>query len=307
MIFLEFEIRALPLGSTDNIHTLQGKIYIPKGEIKGIFHLVHGMTEYIDRYEHLMSFLAENGFVVCGFDNLGHGKTVRNDGELGFIAHRDGWKYLVHDCVSFGNAVKEMFPDKPLYLMGHSMGSFITRLAVAHSPELYSKYIICGTSGPNPLSGIGLLLAKLVKLFCGEKHYSKLINSLAFGSYNKKFDPDSEYEWLTKDRDVINRYAADKYCTFKFTVSAMIDLMKLLSNSNRNEWFKSVRKNLPILLISGEDDPVGNYGSGVTKVYDKLVKQDCNVKLKLYKNCRHEIHNDSCKDEMFKDILSFID
>lgn len=306
MIFLEFEIRALPLGSTDNIHTLQGKIYIPKGEIKGLFHLVHGMNEYIDRYDHLLSFLAENGYVAFGFDNLGHGRTARDDSELGYISHKDGWKYLVHDCIAFGKAVKEMFPDKPLILMGHSMGSFITRLAIAHNPDIYSKYIICGTSGPNPLSGIGLFLTRIIKLLRGEKHVSKTIHSLAFGSYNKRFEGDTVYEWLTKDRDVIARYTADKYCTFGFTVSAMTDLMKLLSNSNRKGWFKSVKKELPILLISGEEDPVGDYGAGVVKVYDRLKSENCNVSMKLYKNCRHEIHNDSCKDEMFDDILKFI-
>lgn len=303
---MEYEIRVLSIKSNDNIHTLAGKVYIPKGEIKGLLEVVHGMTEYIDRYDHLLSFLAQNGYVAFGFDNLGHGKTARNDSELGFIAHKDGWKYLVHDCVSYGKAVKEMFPDKPLYLMGHSMGSFITRLAVLHAPELYGKFIICGTSGPNPLSGIGLLLTKFMRLTKGEKHVSKTIHNIAFGSYNKRFDRITDYEWLTKNREVITQYANDKYCTFKFTVSAMTDLMKLLSKSNSRDWFNSISKQLPILLISGEDDPVGNYGKGVTTVCNRLKAQNCKVEMKLYKNCRHEIHNDSCKDEMFADILNFL-
>lgn len=303
---MEYEIRVLSINSTDNIHTLSGKLYIPKGEIKGLFHIVHGMTEYIDRYDHLLSFLAENGYVAFGFDNLGHGKTVRDDSELGFIAHKDGWKYLIHDCIAFGKAVMDLFPDKQLVLMGHSMGSFIARLAAIHTPEIYKGLIICGTSGPNPLSKIGLLLAKLIRLFYGEKHISKLIYSMAFGAYNKRFEPISEYEWLTKDREIINKYSNDKYCTFKFTVSAMTDLMQLLSNSNSTEWFKTLNKGMPVYLISGEDDPVGDYGNGVKAVCEKLKAEGCNVSLKLYKNCRHEIHNDSCKDEMFQDILNFL-
>ena len=303
---MDYEIRSLSITSTDNIHTLEGKIYIPKGEIKGLFHIVHGMTEYIDRYDRLFTFLAENGYVAFGFDNLGHGKTVKDETELGFIAHNNGWKYLVFDTIAYSKAVKEMFPSLPLILMGHSMGSFITRLAVEHCPEIYDKYIICGTAGPNPLARLGLWLANCVKLIKGEKYISAFVYSLAFGSYNKRFEPLSEYEWLTKDREVIEKYSNDKLCNFKFTVSAVIDLLKLLINCNRKKWFKNLRKDLPILIVSGEDDPVGNYSKGVKTVYNKLKANKCTVDLKIYKNCRHEIHNDSCKDEMFADILSFL-
>ena len=303
---MNYEIKALSVPSSDNIHTLSGKIFIPTGEIKGLFHIVHGMTEYIDRYNHLLGFLAENGYVAFGFDNLGHGKTARNQDELGFIAHKNGWKYLIHDVFAFAGAVKKLYPDKELILMGHSMGSFITRLAVVYNPNFYQKFIICGTSGPNPLSKIGLGLAKLMRLINGEKHISKTILNLAFGSYNKRFEGTTQYEWLTKDREIIDKYISDPFCTFKFTISAMIDLMTLLDASNGREWFEKIDKNLPIFIISGEDDPVGNYGKGVTEVYDKLKAQNADATLKLYKNCRHEIHNDSCKDEMFSDILNFI-
>ncbi len=304
---MDYEIRNMAIGSTDNIHTLEGKIFIPKGEIKGLFHIVHGMTEYIDRYDHLFSFLAENGYVVFGFDNLGHGKTAKDKTELGFIAHKNGWKYLVHDCIAYSKAVKEMFPGKPLTLMGHSMGSFITRLAVEHSGDTYDKYIICGSAGPSPLYKLGICLAKTVKLFCGQKHISKTLYKVAFGGYSKKFENETEFDWLTKDRNVINNYCNDQFCNYKFTISAIIDLLKLLSNSNRGAWFKNIKKDLPILIISGEEDPVGNYGKGVKKVHKKLQSNGCNAEIKLYKNCRHEIHNDSCKDEMFSDILSFLE
>lgn len=303
---MDYEIRALSVASTDNIHTLQGKIFIPKGEIKGLFHIVHGMTEYIDRYDHLMSFLAENGYACFGADNLGHGKTAKDQSELGFIAHNNGWKYLINDVVAFSNAVKQMFPDIPVTLMGHSMGSFIARLVCENYSDSYQKLIICGTSGPNPLSKIGMAFAKFKKFINGEKHVSKTIHNLAFGSYNKGFDGTSNYEWLTKDREIIEKYENDKFCTFKFTLSAMVDLMKLLSGCNRKKWFENISETLPIFLISGDKDPVGNYGEGVKKVYNSLKENGKNVKLKLYPDCRHEIHNDSCKEEMFEDILEFI-
>ena len=304
---MSFEIKTLEVKSTDNIHTLRGKIYVPNGEIKGLFHLVHGMTEYIDSYDHLFSFLAENGFVAFGYDHLGHGKTAESDDELGFIAHKVCWKYLVNDVVTFTKAVKKIYPDTPTVLMGHSMGSFIARLVSESYAAEYDKFIFCGTSGPNPASSAGLLLVKIIKAFKGEKHKSNLIQNIAFRSYNFGFQGDTPYEWLTNDREIINKYAADKYCTFRFTVSAMGDLMNLLSKCNRGAWFKSLDGTKPILLIAGDKDPVGNYGKGVKAVYEKLIKNGKKCDIKLYENCRHEIHNDICKDEMFSDILKFID
>ena len=303
---MSYEIKSIEVQSTDNIHTLKGLIYIPEGEIKGIFHLVHGMCEYIGRYAHIFAALAERGYVCCGYDNLGHGKTARDENELGFIAHRDGWKYLVRDVKAFEDAVKKIYPDIPLCLMGHSMGSFIARIAAENYGDGIEKFIICGTGGPNPAAPFGLLATDIMRLLIGEKHRSKLVNKLAFGAYNKRFEGDSEFEWITTDREVINKYAADKYCNFKFTVSAMHDLVKLNQLANRPAWFKNIRKDLPILLISGSDDPVGAYGKGVTRVYNKLKAAGVkDVTLKLYNGCRHEIHNDSCKNQVINDISEF--
>lgn len=305
---MSYEIKSIEIGSTDNIHTLKGLIYIPEGEIKGIFHIVHGMCEYINRYDHIFSAVAERGYVCCGYDNLGHGKTARDDVELGFIAHKNGWKYLVNDVKAFEDAVKKLYPDKPLYLMGHSMGSFISRIAAESYGGSIDKFIICGTGGPNPAAPAGLLITDIIKLFCGEKHRSELINKLAFGTYNKRFDGGTDFDWVTSDKDVVSKYAADKYCNFKFTASAMHDLVKLNYLANRASWFKNMPKDLPVLLISGNDDPVGSYGKGVIKVYERLCRAGLSdVTLKLYDNCRHEIHNDSCRADVIKDIISFIE
>lgn len=304
---MSYEIKKIEVLSTDNIHTLKGLIYIPDGQIKGIFHIVHGMCEYIERYSHVFSVLADEGYVLCGYDNLGHGKTARDDGELGFIAHKDGWKYLVNDVKAFEDAIKKLYPDKPLYLMGHSMGSFISRIAVENYGDGIEKFIICGTGGPNRAAPFGLLATDIIRILFGEKHKSNFVNKLAFGAYNKRFEGASDFEWITNDRDIITKYEADKYCNFKFSVSAMHDLVKLNQLSNRPAWFKSIRKDMPILIISGSDDPVGSYGNGVTKVYERLKAAGVrDVTLKLYKECRHEIHNDNCKDEVIKDIIEFI-
>lgn len=303
---MSFEIKEMTVSSTDNIHTLIGRIYIPECEVKGLIHIVHGMTEYIERYDSLMSSLAENGYVAFGFDNLGHGKTAKDDSELGFIANKNGWKYLVNDVEAFSLAVKRIYPDKPIYLMGHSMGSFIARLAAVSFNQLYDKLIICGTGGRNPFSGAGLIFIDILKALKGGKYISNTVINMAFGSYNKRFDDSSKYNWLTKDKTIIEKYEADKFCTFSFTVSAMHDLVTLNNVCNKKKWYSEISKTIPILLISGEEDPVGNYGKGVKQVYNDLLKSGAKAKLKLYPNCRHEILNDTCKAEVISDILNFI-
>ncbi len=303
---MSFEVKEISVKSTDGIHTLEGKIYIPSGEIKGLFQIVHGMNEYIGRYDHLMSYLAENGFVCFGYDHLGHGKTAKNDSELGFIAEKNGWKYLVDDVNAFSLAVKEQYPNKELYLMGHSMGSFIVRLTFAKFPQTYEKLIICGTAGKNPLSKMGLALTKIIGFLKGKHYVSNMILNIAFSSYNKRFEGNTGYEWITSDTSVIEKYSNDKFCTFKFSVSAMHDLITLIWKCNSNAWFKNVCKTKPMYLIAGECDPVGNYGKGVRWVHNKLKENGADVKLKLYENCRHEIINDTCRDEALRDILNFV-
>ena len=304
---MEYTVKKFKLLSSDKIHHLNAVAYIPKGEIKGIFHLVHGMTEYIERYDELMRCIAQNGFICCGYDNLGHGKTANNDSELGFIADKKGYEFLVADVKVFADFMKKEYGSDSYILMGHSMGSFIARLAAVQYESDFSRLIICGTGGPNPLSGAGLALSRALMLFKGTKGYSYFLEDLVFGAYNKRFTGTTKYEWLTKDRKIIEKYMNDKYCTFHFTISAMHDLVKLNSLCNKSKWFKKLSNDLPILILSGSDDPVGNYGRGVDTVYKKLMKYGkSDVKLRLYKECRHEIHNDDCREEMTEDILKFI-
>jgi len=296
--------------SSDGIHTLSGVVYIPEGKACGFFHVVHGMTEHIGRYDRFMSAIAENGYICFGYDHLGHGNTVKDKSELGFIAHKNGYDLLCRDVKVFSDAVRGEFDGEntlPYYLMGHSMGSFVVRLAT----ERYvrpDKLIIMGTGGANPAAGVGLALISLIKLFKGEKHISSFVENLAFGSYNSRFKNDADADsksWLTTDKSVREKYINDDFCTFKFTVSAMGDLMRLLKSCNRGAWFKTLPK-IPLLLVAGEDDPVGNYGKGVLGVEAKLKKHSHNVECHLYKGARHEILNDFCYEQLKNDILSFI-
>lgn len=303
---MPFDIQEISVPSTDGIHTLKGVAYVPQGEIKGVFHLVHGMREHMGRYAHFLPLFAENGFVCVGYDHLGHGNTA-SKGEHGFISKNGGHKLLVDDVNRFAEAVKTAYPDVPYILMGHSMGSFIVRLAAAKYRGLADKLIICGTAGSNPAAAVGIMLARLISAVKGAHAYSPFIENLAFGSYNKYFKEDSPHAWLTKDQNVMKMYADDEFCRYHFTVSALADLITLTYSCNLNTWYIDMPKGLPVLLISGSEDPVGKYGRGVREVYDKLTRNgQRNVTLHIYENCRHEIHNDTCAEQSANDILEFI-
>ena len=231
---MSYTKREYYVASSDTQHTLAGVVYEPCGEAKGYFHIVHGMTEHITRYDRIMSDLADAGYVCFGYDNLGHGKTVKDKSELGYIAKKKGYDLLCCDVKVFSDAVIAEYSEKygslPYFLLGHSMGSFIVRLAT----ERYAKpdkLIVMGTGGANPAAGAGIAMIEIIKLFRGDKHISKLIYDLAFGGYNNKFKNDenaSSQSWLSTDLEIRKKYMEDDYCTFKFTVSAMGDLMRLL-------------------------------------------------------------------------------
>lgn len=288
--------------SSDRKHELYCRIYLPDGEAKGLLHVVHGMIEHIGRYDSFMREMAENGYICYGFDNLGHGRTVNSKEELGYIG---GWKYLLSDVRRFTINMKKEYGDLPCFLMGHSMGSFIVRCTV--TPRLWDKLIIMGTGGPNSASGAGIAVLKLIIKTKGERHTSPFIEKLMFGSYNVKFPEDDTHAWISKIKETRDKYHADELCSFYFTVDAMKDLVEMQAHCNRRSWFKCKNLNLPIQLVSGADDPVGNYGKSVLTVYDRLLAEGKNAELHLYDNCRHEILNETCRDEVVSDILNFIE
>lgn len=294
--------------SSDGIHDLAGVVYLPPDKPLGYLHIVHGMTEHIGRYDRFMRDMAEAGYICFGYDNLGHGNTVKSDSELGYIAKRDGWRYLAADVGRFAEAVRKEYGALPYYLFGHSMGSFIVRVAARDILRPH-KLIIMGTAGKNPAAGAGLMLISLIKLFEGDKHFSPLIDKIAFGSYNDRFgggSADDPKPWLTCDGEIRKKYYADKFCTFNFTVSAMGDLIRLIREANDRSAFTKLQKDMPVLLVSGADDPVGNYGKGVKEVAAKLTAEGISAKCIIYDGARHEILNDFTYESLKADIRSFI-
>ncbi len=298
--------------SSDGKHTLVGKVYCPDGSARGFFHVVHGMAEHIDRYDAFMSRMADEGWICFGYDHLGHKSTVFDDSELGFIADSNGDKLMIKDVKLYSEAViatygKEKQITAPYILMGHSMGSFVVRLAAEREVNPY-KLIIMGTGGKNPLASAGLALIAIIKRFKGAQYVSKLVDNMAFGSYNKRFGgniPDDPSLWLTNDKEIRQAYYADKYCGFKFSVSAMGDLIRMIKDCNRAAWYKSIRADMPVLLVSGSEDPVGNYAQGVREVEALLKANGACVECIIYDGARHEILNDFTRDTVTRDIIEF--
>jgi alpha-beta hydrolase superfamily lysophospholipase len=302
---MAIEIKEKKVLSSDKEHMLAGIVYIPDGTTKGLIQICHGMVEHMGRYDRFMRDMAEDGYIVFGCDQLGHGRTVRDESELGFIAHRDGWKRLVDDVTVFGDAVREEYGrDLKYTLLGHSMGSFIARLAAQR--DMYDKLILSGTAGPNPLSRAAIAILRAEKAVKGERCVSPASEKIAFGKYNKRFDEGDPHSWLTKDTEVRRKYSKDPFCSFHFTLSALEDLAHLQHECNAKEWAGSLNRTKPVLLISGTGDPVGDYGKGVRKVFDMLSDAGVPVKMRLYENCRHEVLNEDCYDEAVGDIRRFI-
>lgn len=292
--------------SSDNVHSLNCKLFIPDGQPVALFQAVHGMTEHLERYNGFLRSLCEKGYLCFIHDNLGHGKSVNSDSELGFIANKNGARLLVDDVEKVYRYVSKLYPNKEHFLFGHSMGSFITRLYCERYGDSLSGYIMMGSGAANPLSDIGLILTKIIATVKGPRYISRLVDKMAFGSYNKPFK--EQNGWLTSDNEIRKKYLGDKYCTFKFTVSAMNDLIRLNKESNSKRWFKNLPLGLPILIVSGSLDPVGDMSRGTDKINALLLKENrYNVSYKLYENARHEILNDFCRERVIADIIYWLD
>lgn len=284
--------------------------YLPEnGEVKAVLQVAHGMAEHLERYEAFAEELSKNGVAMYINDHLGHGSSVSAKSELGYFGEKDGWKYFVEDCHELTKIAKNENPGKPYIFFGHSMGSFVARAySLKYSAEIDGA-VYCGTAGPNPAAGAGKAVANLIIKLKGDHHKSKLIDKMAFGTYNSKFEKRTAFDWLSRDNFQVDKYIADEYCGFLFTAAGYRDLFSLLSYVSSKDWFEGLSKELPVLIISGAMDPVCNYSKGIEQVCDMLkAAGKTNVKKILYPDARHEILNESaCFDTVCKDVLEFVD
>ena len=296
--------------SKDGKNTIHACIWRPAGEIKGVVQIIHGMCEYAERYARFAEFLTSKGYLVCAEDHLGHGKSAANEKGLGYFCKQRSTKIILDDIRSLHRAVKKQTEGKPYFVLGHSMGSFFCRKYISLYGSELSGAVIMGTGFKNSFTlGFALAAVRLNSLVLGWHHRSKLLLKLAFGSYNKKFkSAESDYAWLSKDEENVSAYEADPLCGFPFTDNGYHILFSILKDACSHKTIEAIPKNLPILLVSGTDDPVGDYGKGVAKLKSKFDEAGIeDVTLKLYEEARHEILNDFCREEVEGDILEFIE
>ncbi len=292
--------------SCDGKTEIHAYIWQPAGEPKAVVQIIHGMAEYALRYSAFAEVLAQNGFVVCAEDHLGHGKSVNGEENLGYFAEEKGYQPVLTDIRELTLRVRKSYPSLPYFVMGHSMGSFFCRKYIALYGKEFAGAVIMGTG---MVSSSTLRSAKAatrtVALFKGWKHRSKFINNVAFGEYNQKFEKRTQFDWLSKDKKNVDRYIEDPLCGVTFTCNAFYGLFSIISEACKTKTIKAVPKRLPVIIVSGSDDPVGDYGKGVEKFYKKMEGHGKRVKMILYDGCRHEILNDVCAQKVTEDLLNF--
>ena len=276
----------------------------------GILQIIHGMAEYIDRYDDFARFMVGKGFLVVGDDHLGHGDSVGENGTYGYFCKKDPATVLVRDEHRLKKLMEAKYPGVPYYILGHSMGSFIARNYLNRYGSGIQGMIVMGTGNQSKaLLGASKVLVGLTGFFCGEKHVAKFINKLAFGTFNRAIeDVKTNVDWLTKDEAIVDKYIADERCGFTFTVNGFRGLFELIYRLHKPKNLVTIPKKIPVFFVSGEEDPVGDYGEGVIGAKNDLVRAGLeNVSMKLYPGDRHEILNETDKDIVYQDIYEWLE
>lgn len=295
--------------SSTGHNKLRAHMCLPDTEPKAVVQIVHGIAEHMDRYDDFMLFLANNGFVAVGEDHLGHGKSIEREEDKGFFAESNGWTYAVQDVEILHLAMKKNYPDLPIIVFGHSMGSFLARTHLIKFPGGFDAAIISGTGNQGkPLVLGGLAVGNVISKFKGPHYYSNFINNMAFGSYNKIYDnAKTTHDWLTRDDAIVQKYLDDPLCGFIPSCSLFRDMMTGINMITNVKNIGEMNKDTPVYFMSGAMDPVGECGKGVKLAYDNFLKVGMkDVSIKLYEGGRHEMLNEINKKEVYADILEWI-
>ena len=301
------EFTYLSADGRTNIHGVEWKP--EQGEITAVLQIVHGMVEFIDRYEEFAEFLTERGFVVVGNDHLGHGASIASKQDYGFFSEENGNAAVLKDIHHLKRLTEKAYEHVPYYMLGHSMGSFLLRQYLCLRGEGLDGAIVMGTgTKPVPVLKAGRVLCRGLAAIFGWHHRSLLIDRMAFGGYNKHFEPARTIaDWLTKDEAIVDRYLADERCTFRFTLNGYYNLFYSMEQASWEENLRRMPKELPILFVSGREDPVGDFGRGVEKVWSRFRSVGMQkVSQKLYDTDRHEILNETDREDVYRDLADWL-
>ena len=288
---------------------IYNRVILPEDEIIATLLIVHGMQEHSGRYENFAKYLADKGILVLLYDHLGHGQTAKIEEDYSFFCLDNPKENLINTAQELANLLENKYPLLPHFILGHSMGSFITRCLLQEYGNHFDGAIIMGTGGRIP--GIKLLssfLSLLNKLIPHKR--SQLLNTIFSKSNNKYFKNEENFQetnWLSLDE--LNRlnFLKDPLCGIPFTVNGFYTLINLNIQATKKNWAKAIPQSLPIYFVSGADDPIGDFGKGVLQSYEDLKQNGFqHVTMKLYPNLRHEILNESIKDEVYQDIVDWL-
>lgn len=290
----------------ENLHCIQ---WLPEGEAVCVLQIVHGMVEYIDRYDEFAAYLCERGIAVVGHDHPGHGLTAPDSDSLGYINEKDGSLRLVGAASRVCNYIKETFPTLKNFILGHSMGSFVVRRFITSMSDRVSGAVIVGTGEPPRAALVaGKALATLIGKLFGFKHRSKLLTNISFAGYNSRFPKeDGNHAWISSDRDIVAKYDADPFCSYTFTAGGFLALYDTLLFLSKRTDTEKIRKDLPILIAAGDEDPVGEYGR-VPRAYCDFCRSlgISDVSLLAYENQRHEIINEKERATVHADLCNWL-
>lgn len=295
--------------SSDKKHILHVIAWTPDVEVRAAIQLVHGMVEFIDRYHDFAAYLCSQGIAVIGHDHLGHGLTAGHDDDLGYFAREGGEEFLIEDMHLITDEMKWKYPCVPYFILGHSMGSFCLRKYLTRYGNQVDGAIIMGTGEmPLPVITAGKALASLLMKTKGRRHRSKKLTGIVFDGYLKKIeDPRTPMDWLTKDEAIVDAYLKNKYNTFLFTVSAFRDFFEIMEYDMKLTKLDQIPKDLPMMIVSGDQDPVGGWGSGPKSLYQLYQKKGfTDVTLKLYEGDRHEVLNELDRQVVYEDLGDWI-
>lgn len=281
----------------------------PKGDPIGHIHILHGMAEHSGRYASAMKFFNEQGYIVSGHDHRGHGQTALQNGLKGHFAHKDGFNRVVEDAHEVISYMKKSYPALKFILLGHSMGSFIARRYIQLHGDLVDLVLLSGTGDDSGIARYGACSGLSFGKKNGFAVPNPLLDSLVFGGFNKGIqEPETKFDWLSKNRKLVSSYMIDEHCGFIPTTQFFLDLFTGLGLIHKKEEIKRIPKSLPILLFSGAEDPVGNFGKAVWKVarqYNNANIKD--VTVLLFEGGRHELLNDSTHKEVVHGVLDWIE
>ncbi len=295
--------------SVDGETTIHAIEWMPEGEPVAVMQLIHGMTEFIGRYDEFASYLADKGFYVVGNDHLGHGESVNNEEQYGFFREKNGNRAVLEDIETLRVMTKEKYPDVPYFMLGHSMGSFLIRQYIARHGDSLTGAIIMGTgTNPEAVLKTGRALCRMIAAVKGWHYRSSLVYGIVSNGNNKRIpDAKTPAEWLSKNEENKAAYLADPKCTFRFTVNGYYNMFLSISDCQSKATAAKIPKDLPLLIVSGAEDPIGQYGKGVEQAYKLYQKAGIkDVSMKLYPDDRHEILNELDRATVYDDIYAWL-